>query len=50
MFLFQVKGVINFIDKEFKTSGFSGVRKVWKLLRSALLKKYGLKAWYLTKK
>jgi len=46
----QVKAMINFMDKECKTSGFTGVRKDWKSVRSALIKKYGLEAWYLMKK
>lgn len=46
----QVKAIINFLDKEIKTTGFNGLRKDWKLLRSALIKKYELEAWDLMKK
>jgi hypothetical protein len=46
----QVKGVINFLDRECKTTEFYGVKRIWKQLRSILLKKYGLETWDLTKK
>ncbi len=46
----QAKGVINFLDKEIKAYGLKGFGKNWKLLRLALLKKYGLEAWYSAKK
>lgn len=42
----QVKTVINFLDKEVRTSGFTGLIKFWGLIRTALLKKYGLESWY----
>ena len=45
----QVKAFINFLDKESKSTGFTGLMNAWKLIRSALLKKYGLETWYLTR-
>ena len=46
----QVKMVINFIDRECNSLGLYGVKTAWKLIRSTLIKKYGLETWYLTRK
>lgn len=42
----QIKGIINFLDKESKSKEFRGIIKACNQVRSALLKKHGLETWY----
>ena len=42
----QVKTIIGFMDNECKKLKIVGVSQAWKLIRSALLKKYRLEVWY----
>ena len=46
----RIKEIINFLDKEIKTNEFRGLIKVWNTLRTIMLTKYGLNAWYMSKK
>jgi hypothetical protein len=46
----QVKTIIGFMDNECKKLKIVGIGQAWKLIRSALLKKYKLDVWYNMKK
>ena len=46
----QVKSIINFLDREYDSPEFAGVRKNLKIVRSVILKKYNIENWYLLKK
>lgn len=46
----NIKAVINFLDKEINTKEFKGLLTFWNSIRSVILKKYRLDAWYMMKK